>query len=46
MAQQEDRNYLAQQVDNYDNVNMEEDQDMCMNTGIHFTTSTCQHGMQ
>lgn len=46
LAQQEDRNYLAQQVDNYDYANMEEDQEMCMNAGIPFTTSTCQHGMQ
>ncbi len=46
LGQQEESNTLAQQVDNYDYTNMEEDQEMCMNAGIHFTTSTCQHGMQ
>jgi hypothetical protein len=46
LGQQEESNTLAQQVENYDYANMEEDQAMCMNAGIHLTTSTCQHGMQ
>ena len=46
LGQQEDRNFLAQHMDDYDYANMEEDQEMCRNAGIPFTTSTCQHGMQ